>query len=86
MTGGANMRVEPRDERYRKLVTWLANEHNVLQEALGRKPTVAEHRARAHAFIDMVFDDEEKLWVELAARKASQAAAKVIPLLPPQAT
>jgi hypothetical protein len=85
MTGGANMRVDPRDKRYRKLVTWLANEHNILQEALGRKPTVAEHRAHAHAFIEMVFDDEERLWAELAARKA-QAAAKVIPLLPPQPT
>ena len=78
------MRVDPRDKRC-KLVTWLANEHDVLQEALGRKPAVAEHRAHAHAFIDMVFDDEQRLWAELAARKA-QAAAKVIPLLPPQAT
>ena len=75
------MRVEPRDERYRKLVTWLANEHNVLQKALGREPTVAEHRAHAHVFIDMVCDDEEKLWADL--RKA-QAAAKVVPLMPPQ--
>jgi len=77
------MRVDPRDKRYRKLVAWLATEHNVLQEALGRKPTVAEHRAHAHAFIDMVFDDEEKLWAELAARKVL-AAAKVIPLVSPQ--
>jgi len=76
------MRVEPRDERYRKLVTWLANEHNVLQEALGRKPTVAEHRAHAHAFIDMVFDDEEKILADAAARAAAAAAAKVVPFVP----
>jgi hypothetical protein len=31
----------------------------------------------------MVFDDEEKLWADLAARKA-QAATKVIPLVAPQ--
>ena len=54
------MCVDRNDKRYRKLVTWLGNEHNVLQEALGRKPTIAEHRAHVHAFIDMVFDEEKK--------------------------
>ena len=63
----------------RKLATWLANEHNVLQEALGRKPTLAEHRAHAHAFIEMVFDGEEKLWAELAARKDPANAAPMSP-------
>jgi hypothetical protein len=42
------------------LVHWLANEHSVLVAALGREPTVAEHRAHAHAFIDMVLGDEEQ--------------------------
>ena len=77
------MRVDPRDKRWSKLVRWLANEHTILAETLGHKPTTAEHRAHAHAFIEMVFDDEEKLWADLAARKA-QAAAKVIPLVAPQ--
>jgi hypothetical protein len=71
------------DKRYRKLISWLANEHAILEKALGHKPTIAEHRAHAHAFIDIVFDDDEKADAEWAVRKA-QAEAKVIPLVPPQ--
>jgi hypothetical protein len=41
-------------------------------------PWVAEHRAHAHEFIDMLFDDDE---ADRAARNA-QAATKVIPLQP----
>jgi hypothetical protein len=70
------MHVDPRDKRWSKLVHWLANEHTILAETLGRKPTTAEHRAHAHAFIDMVFDDEEKLWADLAARKAQAPPAR----------
>jgi len=62
---------------------WLVNEHCVLEKAFGRMPTIAEHRAHAHAFIDMVFDDEEKREAEWATKEA-QADAKVIPLVPPQ--
>jgi len=70
------MHVDPRDKRWSKLVRWLANEHTILAETLGRKPTTVEHRAHAHAFIDMVFDDEEKLWADLAARKAQAPPAR----------
>ena len=63
------------DKRYRKLVDWLANEHRVLAAALGRKPTVDEHRAHAHRFIDMVFDDDEQ-------DRAAEARKVVVPLRP----
>src|SRR5262249_57326792 len=77
------MHVDPRDKRWSKLVRWLANEHKILAETLGRKPTNAEHRAHAHAFIDMVFDDEEKILADAAARAAAAAAAKVVSFVPP---
>src|SRR5262245_44966187 len=48
------------DKRYRQLVDWLANEHKVLSQALRREPTDEEHRAHAHAFVDLVFDDQAK--------------------------
>ena len=76
------MHVDPRDKRWSKLVSWLANEHKILAETLGRKPTNAEHRAHTHAFIDMVFDDEEKILADPAARAAAAAAAKVVPFVP----
>jgi hypothetical protein len=49
---------------------------------LGRKPKAAEHRAHVHAFIDIVFDDEEKILADAAARAAAAAAAKVVPFVP----
>jgi hypothetical protein len=75
------MRVDVQDKRYRKLVDWLANEHSVLVAALRREPTAAEHRAHAHAFIDMVFDDEEQAGAAWAARRAAEAT-NVVPLRP----
>jgi hypothetical protein len=50
-----------------------------------RMPTAAEHRAHVHAFIEMVFDDEEKILVDAAARAAAAAAAKIVPFVPPPA-
>jgi antirestriction protein ArdC len=79
------MHVDPRDKRWSKLVRWLANEHKILAETLGRKPTTAEHRAYAHAFIDMVFDDQEQILAEAAARAVAAAAAKVVPFAAPSA-
>jgi hypothetical protein len=79
---GINMHVDPRDKRWSKLVSWLANEHKILEQSLGRRPTAAEHRAHVHAFIDMVFDDEEKILADAAARAAAAAAAKVVPFVP----
>jgi hypothetical protein len=67
------------------LVRWLANEHKILAETLSRKPTTAEHRAHAHAFIDMVFDDEDQILAEAAARAAAAAAAKAVPFAAPSA-
>jgi len=55
------------DERYRKLIIWLANEYVILEKALGHKPTSAELRAHAHAFIDIVFDDDEECEAVLVA-------------------
>jgi hypothetical protein len=63
-------------------VSWLANEHKILEQSLGRRFTAAEHRAHVHAFIDMVFDDEEKILADAAARAAAAAAAKVVPFVP----
>ena len=40
--------VDYSDNRYRRLVDWLANEHTVLSQALRREPTEEEHRAHAH--------------------------------------
>jgi hypothetical protein len=42
---------------------------------LGRKPKAAEHRAHVHAFIDIVFNGEEKISAEAAAARAAAAAA-----------
>ena len=58
------------------------NEHTVLAKTLGRKPKAAEHRAHVHAFIDIVFDDEEKILADAAAaRAAAAAAAKMVPFV-----
>ena len=76
------MHVDPRDKRWSKLVSWLANEHKILEQSLGRRPTAAEHRAHVHAFIDMVFDDEEKILADAAAARAAAAAvAKMVPFV-----
>ena len=49
---------------------------------MGRKPKAAEHRAHVHAFIDIVFDDEEKILADAAAaRAAAAAAAKMVPFV-----
>src|SRR5215472_85937 len=56
------MHVDPRDKRWSKLVRWLANEHKILAETLGRKPTNAEHRAHAHAFIDWCSMTRRRYW------------------------
>ena len=36
--------VDYSDNRYGRLVDWLANEHTVLSQALRREPTDEEHR------------------------------------------
>jgi hypothetical protein len=46
---------------------------------LGRKPKAAEHRAHVQAFIDIVFDDEEKILADAAA--ARWAVAKMVPFV-----
>jgi len=67
------------DERYRQLVDWLANEHKVLSQALRCEPTDEEHRAHAHAFVDLVFDDQAKT----GAAWAAAAATKIVRFVPP---
>jgi hypothetical protein len=66
------------DKRYRQLVDWLANEHQVLSQALRREPTNEEHRAHAHAFVDLVFDDQANAGAAWAA-----AATKIIRFVAP---
>jgi hypothetical protein len=66
------------DNRYRHLVDWLTNEHKVLSKALGRVPTGEQHRAHAHAFVDLVFDDQAKAGAAWAA-----AATKIVRFVPP---
>jgi hypothetical protein len=68
--------VDYSDKRYRQLVDWLANEHNVLSQALRCEPTDEEHRAHAHAFVDLVFDDQATAW-------AAAAATKIVRFVPP---
>ena len=65
---------------YIQLVDWLANEHKVLSQALRREPTDEEHRAHAHAFVDLVFDDQAKAG---AAWAAAAAATKIVRFVPP---
>src|SRR5262249_57056697 len=67
------------DTRYRQLVDWLASEHKVLSQALRREPTDEEHRAHAHAFVDLVFDDQAKA----GAAWVAAAATKIVRLVPP---
>src|SRR5262245_52859522 len=71
--------VDYSDKRYRQLVDWLANEHKVLSQALRREPTDEEHRAHAHAFVDLVFDDQAKA----GAAWAAAAATKIVRFVPP---
>jgi aromatic ring-cleaving dioxygenase len=66
------------DNRYCQLVDWLANEHKVLSQALRREPTDEEHRAHAHAFVDLVFDDQAK-----AGAAWTSAATKIVRFVPP---
>jgi len=66
------------DNRYRQLVDWLTNEHKVLSQALRREPTDEEHRAHAHAFVELVFDDQAK-----AAAAWAAAATKIVRFVPP---
>jgi hypothetical protein len=75
------MRVDDQDKRYRKLVIWVASERRALEAALGRDATIAECRAHAHTFIDMLFDEEEQMLAKWAAWRAAEAA-KVVPLRP----
>jgi hypothetical protein len=63
---------------YIQLVDWLANEHKVLSQALRREPTNEEHRVHAHAFVDLVFDDQAKAGAAWAA-----AATKIVRFVPP---
>ena len=58
---------------------WLANEHKMLSQALKREPTDEEHRAHAHAFVDLVFDDQAKA----GAAWAAAAATKIVRFAPP---
>jgi hypothetical protein len=67
------------DKRYFQLVDWLANEHKVLSQALRREPTDEEHRAHAHAFVDLVFDDQAKA----GAAWAAAATTKIVRFVPP---
>jgi hypothetical protein len=46
---------------------------------LRREPTDEEHRAHAHAFVDLVFDDQAKA----GAAWAAAAATKIIRFVPP---
>ena len=71
--------VDYSDNRYRRLVDWLANEHTVLSQALRREPTDEEHRAHAHAFVELVFDDQAKA----GAAWAAAAATKIVRVVPP---
>ena len=71
--------VDYSDNRYRRLVDWLANGHTVLSQALRREPTEEEHRAHAHAFVELVFDDQAKA----GAAWAAAAATKIVHLVPP---
>ena len=66
------------DSRYRQLVDWLTHEHKVLSQALRREPTDEEYRAHAHAFVDLVFDDQTKAGAAWAA-----AATKIVRFVPP---
>jgi hypothetical protein len=54
-------------------------EHKVLSQALRREPTDEEHRAHAHAFVDLVFDDQAKA----GAAWAAAAATKIVRFVPP---
>ena len=71
--------VDCSDKRYFQLMDWLANEYKVLSQALKREPTDEEHRAHAHAFVDLVFDDQAKA----RAAWAAAAATKIVRLVPP---
>jgi aromatic ring-cleaving dioxygenase len=66
------------DRRYRQLVDWLANEHEVLSQALRREPTAEENRTHAHAFVDLVVDDQAKVGAAWLA-----AATKIVRFVPP---
>src|SRR5262249_8811448 len=71
--------VDYSDKRYFQLVDWLANEPKMLSQALRREPTGEEHRAPAHAFVDLVFDDQAKA----GAAWVAAAATKIVRLVPP---
>jgi hypothetical protein len=72
------MRLPVDDKRYRQLMDWLATEHKVLSQTLRREPTHEEHRVHAHAFVDLVFDDQAKAGAAWAA-----AATKIVRFVPP---
>ena len=57
----------------------LARERAQLSQALRREPTDEEHRAHAHAFVDLVFDDQAKA----GAAWAAAAATKIVRFVPP---
>jgi hypothetical protein len=76
----SNINDEPGwERRRRKLIDWFRLEYEFLQQRLGRFPTLAEQRARAHAVVDAEFDDYERMRAE-AEKLQKAAAAKVVPL------
>ena len=67
--------------RWRLAVNWLAFEHGLLEQTLGRKPTPAEHHEHALKVLAAIWDNPWQQRAEDEQRNAEQTA-KIVPLRP----
>ena len=68
-------------KRWRLAINWLAFEHGLLEQALGHKPTPAEHHEHALKVLAAIWDNPWQQRAEDERRKAEQTA-KIVPLRP----
>jgi hypothetical protein len=68
-------------KRWRLVVNWLSFEYQLLEQELGRTPTIAERREHAQKILDAVWAEDEQ-WKARQERWKAQQAAKVVPLRP----
>ena len=68
-------------KRWRLAVNWLAFEHDLLERALGHKPTPTEHHEHVLKVLAAIWDRDAQHRAVCERRKAERTA-KVVPLRP----
>jgi hypothetical protein len=68
-------------KRWRLVGSWLDFEYQLLEQELGRTPTIAERRERAQKVLDAIWDEDAQ-WEATKERWKAEQAAKVVPLRP----